>query len=189
MNEDQNKLLPSPKSNRSDRSVKRTTTISGIGELQEKMVDKWREDTAAASLNRARSEFYELRQRKYRYVLFNPEGKDKIVVGGTGERDKTFEDMVNEKEPTKADPCWIAFDMEYSKVEFGVESQKSKIVLIIYAPDECSEPAKRARVLFQKAKFLKELTHETGLNASLMEFTARKWKDLNEFLIQKSIHK
>lgn len=69
--------------------------------------------------------------------------------------------------------------MEYSKVEYGVESQKNKIVLIIYAPDECSEPAKRGRVLFQKAKFLKELTHETGLTAALTEYTAKKWKDLD----------
>jgi len=61
---------------------------------------------------------------------------------------KTFDDLIKEKEATKTDPCWIAFDMEYSKVEYGVEGQKSKIILIIYAPDECSEPAKRGRVLF-----------------------------------------
>ena len=119
------------------------------------MVDKWRHDTAETCLNEARSEFYELRQRKYRYVVFNAEGKDKIVVGGCGERDKTFDDLIAEKEATKADPCWIAFDMEYTKTDHGVETKKDKIVLIIYAPDECSEPAKRARVLFQKAKFLK----------------------------------
>lgn len=40
---------------------KRQSSIQGIGELQERMVDKWRKDTAAASLNVARSEFYELR--------------------------------------------------------------------------------------------------------------------------------
>jgi hypothetical protein len=56
--------------------------------------------------------------------------------------------LIAEKEATKADPCWMAFDMEYTFKDHGVETNKSKIVLIIYAPDECAEPAKRARVLF-----------------------------------------
>ena len=109
-------------------------------------------------VNKALNAFKHLRERKWRYVFYNIRDDDKIFVGACGERTNTFDDFLKEKESTKDEPCWVTYDMEYSKVEFGVEGKKSKLMIIIYAPDECTIPAKRAKVLFQKTRFMKELT-------------------------------
>ena len=42
----------------------------------------------------------------------------------------------------------MIYDMEYTKEDLGKQMVKSKLVLIIYAPEACKDKKVKARVLF-----------------------------------------
>ena len=66
------------------------------------------------------NEYKHLRERKWRYLFYDICKNNKITVGICGERNNTFDDLLKDKEPTKDQPCWMVYDLEYTKEDHGV---------------------------------------------------------------------
>ena len=77
-------------------------------------------------------------------------------------------------------------DFEFTAVEFGVESEKKKIVFIVYNPNDNTNGKERTTFQFKKNVMKKRITMKTGINQNLMELTIQRHSDVtHDYLVSK----
>jgi cofilin len=79
--------------------------------------------------------FAEIRRSKKRYMVIKmSEDYVSVQCEHLGERDSSFEDFLNHV--PKDQPRFLVYDLEYST---GDGRKQSKLLFIMYSPDQCSE--------------------------------------------------
>jgi hypothetical protein len=52
---------------------------------------------------------------------------------------------------------WAVYDFEYTTIEYGLESRKSKILFIVYSPDSNPNTKEKNVILFNKNTLKKKI--------------------------------
>ena len=118
-----------------------------------------------------RAEFQALRlKRKYRYIIMKAnDAKDGVEVEKTGAREETFDEF-KENMP-KNNSRWAVFDLEWNADD---GRKLSKLLFILFAPDDNSDKAERFVVTCNKDQ-VKSKMSETN-----RDFQINSWDDLNQ---------
>ena len=118
-------------------------------------------------------------KRKYRYVIYKAsDDKQAVEIEKLGERTEKWEDF--QESMPKNNSRWAVYDLEW------VESDGrkcSKIVFIMYSPDENDDNAEKFVIACNKDR-LKSKIPEVNLT-----YQVNRWDDLIEENIIKKFHR
>jgi len=117
-------------------------------------------------------------KRQWRFIIFkvDTENKDSVLIDKCGLRDSTYEEFLESM--TEDEPRWVIYDYEYEAKEYGIMSMKSKLVLIVFSPDDCTDNKSKSIITYKKDLLMKRITHHTSINKNLATLTIHKFADL-----------
>ena len=122
--------------------------------------------------------YYMMIKRQWRYITLKVDTEDhgSVSIERCGLRDESHEDFLSHV--PKDEPRWILFDFEWEAKEYGQVATKSKVILIVYSPDSCTDNKSKTIITFKKDLLLKKITEKTIINKNLQEYKSNKHSDL-----------
>lgn len=135
-----------------------------------------------------RDQFYYLvKKRQWRYIIYNIEEHehDSVEIDKCGPRSSSFAYFVASMPADE--PRWVVYDFEYEVTEHGMTRKKSKLLFIVYRPDESTDTVCKNLILFRKDHFKKSITDKTGVHPNIMEYKASCQADLDYDTIKRKI--